>query len=73
MNSPIRQDHLLIRKFEDSHKRMIHFSTPIRDIAELKDEFNISFKLYRENYDNLDSIIKILFDAAKPTVDTSEQ
>ena len=52
---------------------MIHFSTPIRDIAELKDEFNISFKLYRENYDNLDSIIKILFDAAKPTVDTSEQ
>ena len=73
MSSSIREDHLLIRKFEDSHKTMIHFSTPISDIVELKDEVNISFKLYRENYDNLDSIIKILFDAAKPTVDTSEQ
>lgn len=73
MNRSIREDHLLIRKFEDSHKLMIHFSTPISDIVELKDEVNISFKLYRENYDNLDSIIKILFDAAKPNLDTSEQ
>lgn len=73
MSSSIREDHLLVRKFEDHHKLMIHFSTPISDIVELKDEVNISFKLYRENYDNLDSIIKILFDAAKPTVDTSEQ
>ena len=73
MNMSIREDHLLIRKFEDSHKIMIHFSTPISDIVESKDEVNISFKLYRENYDNLDSITEILFDAAKPTVDTSEQ
>ena len=73
MSSSIREDHLLIRNFEDSNKPMIHFSTPISDIVELKDEVNISFKLYRENYDNLDSIIKILFDASKPTVDTSEQ
>lgn len=73
MNRSIREDHLLIRKFEDPDKLMIQFSTPINDIVESKDEVDISFKLYRENYDNLDSIIKILFDAAKPTVDTSEQ
>lgn len=45
MNSSIREDHLLIRKFEDPYKLMIQFSTPIDDIVELKDEVNISFKL----------------------------
>jgi len=73
MNSSIREDHLMIRKFEDPYKLMIHFSIPIDDIVELKDEVDLYFRLYRENYDNLDSIIESLFDAAKPTIDSGEQ
>lgn len=73
MNSSIREDHLIIRKFEDPYKLMIHFSTPINDIVEFKDEVNILFRLYRENYDNIDSIIESLFDVAKPTIDCGEQ
>ena len=73
MNSSIREDHLMIRKFEDPYKLMIYFSTPIDDIVELKDEVGILFRLYRENYDNLDSIIESLFDATKPTIDCGEQ
>lgn len=73
MNSSIREDHLMIRKFEDPYKLMIHFSTPIDDIVELKDEVDLYFRLYRENYDNLDSIIESLFDAAKLTIDSGEQ
>lgn len=68
-----REDYLLMRKFEDPYKLMIHFNTPIDDIIELKDEVDIFFRLYRENYDNLDSIIESLFDAAKPTIDCGEQ
>lgn len=52
---------------------MIHFSTPIDDIIRFKDEVDVYFRLYRENYDNLDSIIESLFDAAKPTIDCGEQ
>lgn len=69
MNSTIREDHLLVRKFEDQNKWMIHFSTPISDIIEFNDEVNIIFKLYKENYrDNLDSIIESLYDTTRPAV-----
>ena len=68
-----REDHLMIRKFEDPYKLMIHFSMPIDDIVESKDEANILFRLYRENYSNLDSIIESLYDAAKPTIDSGVQ
>lgn len=68
-----REDYLLVRKFEDPYKLMIHFSTPIDDIIEHKDEVDLYFRLYRENYDNLDSIIESLFDAAKPTIESGVQ
>lgn len=68
-----REDNLLTRTFEDPDRLMIHFSTPIDDIIRFKDEVNVCFRLYRENYDNLDSIIESLFDAAKPTIDCGEQ
>lgn len=68
-----REDNLLMRTFEDPYKLMIHFSTPIDDIIKFKDEVDLYFRLYRENYDNLDSIIESLFDAAKPTIDCGEQ
>lgn len=68
-----REDYLLVRKFEDPYKLMIHFSTPIDDIIEHKDEVDLFFRLYRENYSNLDSIIESLFEAAKPTIDSGEQ
>ena len=68
-----REDYLMIRKFEDPFKLMIHFNTPIDDIIKHKDEVDLLFRLYRENYDNLDSIIESLYDAAKPTIDSGEQ
>lgn len=68
-----REDHLLMRKFEDPYKLMIHFSAPIDDIIKFKDEVDLYFRLYRENYDNLDLIIESLFDAAKPIIDSGEQ
>ena len=68
-----REDYLLMRKFEDPCKLMIHFSTPIDDIIEHKDEVDLYFRLYRENYSNLDSIIKSLYDAANPTIESGVQ
>lgn len=68
-----REDYLLVRKFEDPYKLMIHFSTPIDDIIDHKDEVDLFFRLYRENYSNLDSIIESLFEAAKPTIDSGVQ
>lgn len=68
-----REDYLVMLKSEDPYKLIIHFSTPIDDIVELKDEMNILFRLYRENYNNFDSIIENLFDVAKPAIDCGEQ
>lgn len=72
MNS-FREDHLLIHKFEDSRKLMIHFSVPVNNIIYTRnDDLNVIFKLYKDKYDNLDSIIENLFDATRPIVDYGE-
>lgn len=69
-----REDHLLVHNAEDPYKLWIHFSTPVNNIIyNPNDDLSVIFKLYKDNYDNLDSIIDNLFDATKPTVDYGER
>ena len=69
-----REDHLLVRKFEDPYKLCIHFSTPVDNIiCTQNDDLSVIFKLYKENYDNLDQIIESLFDATRPTIESGER
>lgn len=69
MNS-FREDHLSIHKLEDQYKWMIHFSKHIDNTIDVRNhDINVIFKLYKDKYDNLDSIIENLFDATRPAVD----
>jgi hypothetical protein len=73
MHSAIREDHLLVCKSENSYKFKIHFSKSINDITKFKEDLNLLFRLYRNSYNNFDSIIENLFNATKPSIDDEQK